>query len=201
MPPEDHTVPLSSSPDLLRLQDLISVSVSHSIQTSVQPVGAVSKGFLGVSLEARGRGQEAMCALHTTGQEAGGTVCPQARNSGPMSVPLSETDAFTPDLTVTPMQGKILSSMLQMKKKWRHAPAKHQVTQLITGNGADLIILLCPKATPEQATEALGQQTLPPRAQSKLLLLPTKQEKLQSGKYLPHGYKAEVLPSEGGEDT
>ena len=70
MPPEDHTVPLSSSPGLLRLQDLISVSVSHSIQTSVQPVGAVSKGFLGVSLEAHGRGQETMCALHTTGQEA-----------------------------------------------------------------------------------------------------------------------------------
>lgn len=61
-------------------------------------------------------------------------------------------------------------------KKLRHAGVKCQVTQLITGIGADLIILLCPKATQDEQLRSLnvGQQMVPSRAQFKPLLLLTK---------------------------
>lgn len=193
------------------MQDLTSVSVNHSIQTSGQLISVVSKGIPGSHLKymAEDRRQEAMCVHCTPQDRKQEALCvhytPQASNSGPMSVLHSETDGSSPELTVPPVQSKILSSMLQMKKL-RHAPAKHQVTQLIMQIGADLIILLFPKATQDKQprslnVQALGQQTLPSRAQSKPLLLPTKQGKLQSGQYLPHGHKVEVLPSGGGEDT
>lgn len=71
-----------------------------------------------------------------------------------MTVPHSETDDSSPELTVP--SDKILSPMLQMKKL-RHAPAKRQVIQVIMQIGADLIILLWPKAQDKQLRSLNGQ--------------------------------------------